>query len=258
MQSLSDTIELASKELSEQSLCDSIDSCERELKAKLHSIKYNAKISKKIELPELNAKMLYRYFINAYTKQYGTITTVKYWDDTVRKIAAVLSHDINEAEKLGVDVNKGIKLIGGVGVGKTSIMKTFANVLSIYNSKEYPTFITANTNNISNEYAKKDNALLTINRYSNEINEGLVKHGGWFFDDLGNENEASNFGNKSNVMEEIIQLIYNKKHMIGKTHISTNLSVEDLQDKYGERVLSRIKEMYNIIVFPSSAKDMRI
>lgn len=41
------------------------------------------------------------------------------------------------------------------------------------------------------------------------------------------------------------------------THITTNLNAEELQEKYGERIRSRMRAMFNLISFPSNSYDKR-
>ncbi len=41
------------------------------------------------------------------------------------------------------------------------------------------------------------------------------------------------------------------------THATTNLSASELEEYYGNRVRSRMREMFNLISFESSAKDKR-
>ena len=69
------------------------------------------------------------------------------------------------------------------------------------------------------------------------------------------------YGNKVNVIEEIIldrYDLFRKHHLI--THITTNLDVEDIKEKYGERVLSRMYEMFNFIILggDKNATDRRM
>jgi len=42
-----------------------------------------------------------------------------------------------------------------------------------------------------------------------------------------------------------------------KTHITTNLNAEELEARYGSRVRSRMREMFNLISFDSSTTDKR-
>jgi len=42
-----------------------------------------------------------------------------------------------------------------------------------------------------------------------------------------------------------------------KTHVTTNLNAQELEDRYGNRVRSRMREMMNLIAFNSSSIDKR-
>jgi hypothetical protein len=50
------------------------------------------------------------------------------------------------------------------------------------------------------------------------------------------------------------QLITNNH---SKTHLTTNLNTLELENKYGNRVRSRLREMFNFISFNKNAKDKR-
>jgi len=41
------------------------------------------------------------------------------------------------------------------------------------------------------------------------------------------------------------------------THITTNLSASELESIYGNRIRSRMREMFNLIAFERDAKDKR-
>jgi len=41
------------------------------------------------------------------------------------------------------------------------------------------------------------------------------------------------------------------------THATSNLSASELEEYYGNRVRSRMREMFNLIAFDSGAKDKR-
>lgn len=43
----------------------------------------------------------------------------------------------------------------------------------------------------------------------------------------------------------------------GTTHITTNLNAEEIEDRYGNRVRSRLREMVNVIGFDKNTKDKR-
>ncbi len=66
------------------------------------------------------------------------------------------------------------------------------------------------------------------------------------------------YGNECNVMAEILlrryDLFINKKL---QTHITTNLSASEIEKNYGNRVRSRIRNMFNLIAFDKNTKDKR-
>ena len=62
-----------------------------------------------------------------------------------------------------------------------------------------------------------------------------------------------------NVMGEVLLSRYDLfiNHKV-KTHITTNLNAQELEDRYGNRVRSRMREMMNLLAFDSSTIDKRI
>jgi len=41
------------------------------------------------------------------------------------------------------------------------------------------------------------------------------------------------------------------------THATTNLAAKEIEELYGKRVRSRLREMFNLISFPAETKDKR-
>ena len=66
------------------------------------------------------------------------------------------------------------------------------------------------------------------------------------------------FDNETNVMAEILlsryDLLINRKI---QTHITTNLSTTELEAAYGNRVRSRMRQMFNLIAFDAETLDKR-
>lgn len=148
---------------------------------------------------------------------------------------------------------KGIMLIGNVGVGKTYLMKAFIN-----NPKQ--AFIVKSVKKIALEFKQKDSDLSTIQLHSRvNYDKGMNQLTGkndfsWCFDDLGIEENMTNYGNDSNVMLDILEMCYDNKTTV---HLTTNLGFDDLVDRYGVRLLDRIKQMFNVFQFPETAKSRR-
>jgi DNA replication protein DnaC len=78
------------------------------------------------------------------------------------------------------------------------------------------------------------------------------------FDDLGTEQSLKYYGNECNVMGEILLSRYDlfiSRDMI--THLTTNLSASEIENLYGNRARSRLREMFNLIAFDQSSPDKR-
>ena len=96
-----------------------------------------------------------------------------------------------------------------------------------------------------------------IHRYSRgKLYAAERRH--YCFDDLGIENNIKYYGNECNVMAEILLSRYDL--FIGRgliTHITTNLSATEIEEAYGNRLRSRLREMVNLIGFDQGVKDKR-
>ncbi len=152
--------------------------------------------------------------------------------------------------KFGINLNKGILLSGPVGVGKTSIM----NIMRLFEpAKER--FIMRSCRDVSFEFIK--DGYETIHKYSrNSFNKHEPQT--WCFDDLGIENTLKYYGNECNVMAEVLlsryDLFVSRKLL---TQLSTNLSASEIDNVYGNRVRSRMREMFNLIAFDKESDDKR-
>lgn len=151
---------------------------------------------------------------------------------------------------------KGLALFGGVGVGKTTLMEMF-----IENHIQSYTVIPCKK--ISNRY-QEDGAEYLEKYYSpTKIAEGGNRFGhkelGFCFDDLGTETiPAKYFGNDKNVMAELLLERYTNRNIpFNQTHLTTNLTVAEIEQRYGTRFRDRMREMFNMIEFPVEAKSRR-
>lgn len=152
----------------------------------------------------------------------------------------------------GWNLNKGLLLSGGVGVGKTILMRSLTwNPLL--------PFRVVSVRFIADNYEKFGSE--TVNCYAypeeNRSISAQARYIGACFDDLGTEDtEKSHYGNKTNVMEKVILNRYdNCAHTL--THFTTNLTGEQIRELYGVRAVDRLREMINIIDFPKGSKSFR-
>ena len=78
------------------------------------------------------------------------------------------------------------------------------------------------------------------------------------FDDLGSESASKYFGNDCNVMAEILLTrydIFKEKGII--THLTTNLTAGEIETIYGNRLRSRMREMFNLFGYDETSCDKR-
>jgi DNA replication protein DnaC len=210
-------------------------SCQRE--------KERQEMAKKaLELKELwTAKNFYSLMKWTSEKVYGKPLIV---NESNRKLISAICFFISGDERfkteLGFDQKKGLLIRGISGLGKTHLIrcveKNELNPIKIISMIEVADEIKA-----EGEYQ--------INQGDNKI---------IYLDDVGTEEATINyFGTKINFFKNFIETVYlrNVEKGFGKLIISTNNSFSEIEEKYGFRVRSRIKDMFNIIDLQGT--DMR-
>ena len=155
-----------------------------------------------------------------------------------------------DADQVGIDLSKGILLSGPVGCGKTTIMMLMNTVPGPGRN-----FAMRTCRDITFEFAEEGYDV--ISKYSSRSYKGL-KARTYCFDDLGSEHAIKHFGNQCNVIGEILLSRYDHFRSGGMiTHITTNLSATSIQEYYGDRIRSRLRETLNLIAFDPSTADKR-
>lgn len=153
------------------------------------------------------------------------------------------------------DRKKGLYVYGPTGIGKTSVMRFFRH-------NQNKSFTIFSVREISENYARQGED--GIFRYKDliktahpEINFGQ-RHLGICFDDLGEEVDKKHYGNENNVMASILSARYDRRHNLsGMTHITSNISADEVEVRYGKRVRSRFREMFNMVEFDEKSPDRR-
>ncbi|MFC6876909.1 ATPase [Flavobacterium myungsuense] len=154
------------------------------------------------------------------------------------------------ASQMNMNINKGIILSGPVGCGKTSLMFILNYFFqNSFNYKMKP------CRDIAFEFASKGYEALNpfIKKESKQTRMNT-----YCFDDLGTEKQIKHFGNECNVMAEILLTRYDSFiHDKTMTHVTTNLSASELEAFYGDRVRSRMRQIFNLIAFDKDSIDKR-
>ncbi|AZI20628.1 AAA family ATPase [Chryseobacterium taklimakanense] len=210
-------------------------------------------------LPDRPIKMSFDYaqIINFLRFKGGEIMgkTFTISDDERGIIFGLLAWFLNDelvAEEMGIDLRKGILLSGPIGCGKTTLMKIMRQMP--FNRRNYSVI---SSREIVSEFML--NGYEVLETYSRGILRDHHRHPKNFcFDDLGAETTSKYFGNECNVMAEILLTrydLYKDQGII--THATTNLTADELEATYGNRLRSRMREMFNLFGYDGTSEDKR-
>lgn len=159
--------------------------------------------------------------------------------------------DEDIARDYQISFHKGIFLGGPVGAGKTRIMDLMSRLYTD-NSDHYSLYSCVK---LSLDFAREGPAAIDRFTYQSFQNDQPVS---WCFDDLGQEMDSRHFGNSCLVMQQVILLRYELWVTHGMiTHMTSNLGGDGIEARYGPEVRSRMREMFNRLVFDKSAGDKR-
>lgn len=163
--------------------------------------------------------------------------------DLLFKLCNYIIKDEEMCAKLKIDPKKGLLLTGPVGCGKTSIIKLLKCLVPY--QKAY-------------EVIPCRNITFSFNHIGFKAIEDYGDSGYFCFDDLGVEPIGRFFGQDCNVLGEILlsrhELLLQFKV---RTHATTNLNAAELEERYGQRVRSRMRQLFNLIAFDQNSKDKR-
>ncbi|MDE5417602.1 AAA family ATPase [Labilibaculum sp. DW002] len=189
-------------------------------------------------------------------KQFGAHFTIHKEDvGLIYKLLVYAIGDEDSCKKKGLRLHKGILLTGPIGCGKTSLMRLINQFFPPLRQ-----FQMKSSREVSFEFERE--GFKVISRYGNTYLHSIgkvIKTGIICFDDLGIEQSQKYYGNECNVMAEILLSRYDlfiQKKII--THLTTNLSASELEVLYGNRVRSRMRELFNLIAFEKTSKDKRV
>ena len=164
---------------------------------------------------------------------------------------------LDEYNKLKLDYNKGFCFYGDIGLGKSMTLQALRQyrngLVSRHESKREDFRMKGTWLKAASELANifsVDGQPALIKYTTDEIN--LI------IDELGREpRPAKYFGTELNVIQFVLQLRYDHRRD-SVTHITTNLKLEDIAQKYGAYIADRCLEMFNFIEFKGASLRSKI
>jgi DNA replication protein DnaC len=203
--------------------------------------------NEKIRAEFVPKKLTFAELINAFGRQFSI-------DDENILIIQNLCYYFSEDDRFDGDPKKGLLLVGGVGIGKTTLMQFFKQ-------NQKASYRVLSCREIESDFSAEGEKSVQYCSYNIKIATNANPFGhqeiGFCFDDLGTEANGKHFGKEKNVMAEIILNRYDNQIAFPCTHITTNLSADKIREQYGTRVTDRMREMFNIITFDKNAKSRR-
>lgn len=147
-----------------------------------------------------------------------------------------LSNEFKDIVKKANEEKKGIFVYGNTGTGKTHALYALAN----RKNKKVRNFL---------ETLIECRDALKNGYYSEKLSD-ISREEFLFIDDIGSETT-------SDFVIELLYLLVNRRYEKElRTVFSTNLSLDEFKNRYGDRILSRIGEM--CILFEMKGEDRRI
>lgn len=186
-----------------------------------------------------SAKNMYRFMQWTSDKIFGKKLILN--DGNKKFITALcyfLSNDGKFETELGYSFQKGLLIRGISGLGKTHLVKCVEK-------NELNPILVLSMIEITDEI--KSEGEYEVKMGSNKL---------IYLDDVGTEEPLVNhYGTKITFFKNFIESYYLRNKIYNKLLISTNNNFSEIEEKYGFRVRSRMKDMFNVI--DVTGQDMR-
>ncbi len=175
------------------------------------------------------------YVEHAYRSQVAQRGCMYLSDSYTQKTIADIARWLTNRPKVG------LLLAGYVGVGKTTMLRTIQAVVQIA-AQQPMKIVTAQD-------------IADAARRESDLLKKMVRYPLLGIDDLGVEQLAVKvYGNEYNPLVELIANRYDRQLF---TVITTNLTPDEIRERYGERTADRLREMCNTMTYDSNQKSYR-
>ncbi len=139
-----------------------------------------------------------------------------------------------------ISLQKGLMVFGSYGTGKTSGFQIIQRIAKQYQVPEL-WFPSISTQEVVAKFNVERNKEDVVQYYSKGV---------FLFDDLGSEMEGNNiyqYGKE----EVFVRILLNRYRIFEtkgiKTHITTNLSMDQIENRYGRQISDRSIQMFNLL-----------
>nr|WP_152565576.1 hypothetical protein [Nonlabens ulvanivorans] len=221
--------------------------------------KLGVKVGSKVDL---EFDLLMKYF-EALGKKYNPDFFIDEMDIPVfEKLFYYFTQNKIWCSTNNININKGIMLVGGNGVGKSTILRLFTEFFGMGKLKYYS----------MSELGEK------VSRDGLSTLDAINFSRAFVIDDVGSEKESMYFGIRTEVFNSILMKFEHKNFPAYKPdeeglislisnadkettrlnpskpariYASTNLCLDEFEERYGKRVYSRMAGFFNILNFPT-------
>lgn len=195
----------------------------------------------------------YPLALSIYRSRLAAVGRQLHWESDTEMIFRELVRYFIGDEQGMYDLHRGIYLFGGFGVGKTLLMKSFQEFTKLIEDRLSAASVPFTPRTFRFNHAK--DIAMEVQRTATTESLRQYFSSLRLFDDLGNEEEKRIYGNDVNAMAEILLARYNAYQCGGPvTHCTSNLAPHDCQEVYGDRVGSRVFELFNHVYLDGSDK----
>lgn len=149
---------------------------------------------------------------------------------TIKALCFFISRNDRFITELGYDAQKGLLIRGPSGTGKTHLVRCVEN------------------NGLNPILVQSMLDVTDKLKNNGEFNFSIKGHRIIYLDDVGTEEPVVNFyGTKIQFFKNFIEGLYLKTKCFNHLIISTNLNFKGIEEVYGFRVASRMREMFNVV-----------
>jgi len=195
----------------------------------------------------------YPLALSIYRSRLASVGRQLHWESDTEMIFRELVRYFIGDEHGTLDLHRGIYLFGGFGVGKTLLMKSFQEFTKLIEDRLSAASVPFTPRTFRFNHAK--DIAMEVQRTATTESLRQYFSSLRLFDDLGNEEEKRIYGNDVNAMAEILLARYNAYQCGGPvTHCTSNLAPHECQEVYGDRVGSRVFELFNHVYLDGNDK----